>query len=148
MSEYSRILVALECSHNAEQVLEKTRNLLQRYPEAEYSLVHVVLDVVIADWAGLPGQVPPAIDQQELAQAGAEYLKPLIEKSGLDPNLLTVCFGTPAQSVLDSAEEFGADLIVAGSHSRKGLEILLGSTAHKILNLAKCDVLLIRTPRS
>lgn len=148
MSQYSNILVALECSHNAEQVLEKARELVQLYPDAQYSLVHVVLDVVIADWAGLPGQVPPAIDQQELAQAGAEYLKPLIEKAGLDPNLLTVCFGTPAHSVLENAEEFGADLIVAGSHSRKGLEILLGSTAHKILNLAKCDVLLIRTPRS
>ena len=147
MSNYQKILVALECSHNAEQVLDKTAELVGLYPDAEYSLVHVVLDIIIADWAGLPGQVPPAIDQQELAQAGADYLKPLIEKAGLDPNKLIVCFGTPAQSVLENADSFEADLIVAGSHSRKGLEVLLGSTAHKILNLAKCDVLLIRTPR-
>ncbi len=39
------------------------------------------------------------------------------------------------------------DLIISGSHSRHGLEVLLGSTAHKILNLAKCDVLLVRCPK-
>lgn len=147
MPSYQNILIALECSHNAEQVLAKAAEIRSLYPTATYSLVHVVLDVIIADWAGLPGQIPPAIDQKELAQAGADYLKPLIEKSGLDKNLLTVCFGSPAQSILEIADSNRADLIIAGSHSRRGLEKLLGSTAHKILNLAKCDVLLVRTPK-
>ena len=71
MSSYKNILIALECSHNTEQVLAKGAEIKALYPDASYSLVHVVLDVIIADWAGLPGQVPPAIDQQELAQAGA-----------------------------------------------------------------------------
>lgn len=148
MSSYKNILIALECSHNTEQVLAKGAEIKALYPDASYSLVHVVLDVIIADWAGLPGQVPPAIDQQELAQAGADYLKPLIEKSGLDENKLTVCFGSPAQAILELADSSNSDLIIAGSHSRRGLEILLGSTAHKILNLSKCDVLLVRTPKS
>lgn len=147
MSEYQKIIVALECSQNAKKVLEKATEILSKYPSAEYSMVHVVLDVIIADWAGLPGQVPPAIDQQELAQAGADYLKPMIEEAKLDPNLLTVSFGSPAQSILEQAKAENADLIIAGSHSRHGLEVLLGSTAHKILNLAECDVLLVRTPK-
>lgn len=144
---YENIVVALECSQNASQVLAKAASLLEVHPEADYSLVHVVLDVIIADWAGLPGQVPPAIDQKELAEAGASYLKPLIEGAGLDPNKLTVVFGTPAQAVLEHADNVAGDLIIAGSHSRHGLEVLLGSTAHKILNLAKSDVLLVRTPK-
>lgn len=148
MSSYQNILVALECSHNAEQVLNKAAEVKTHYPEAKISMVHVVLDVIIADWAGLPGQVPPAIDQKELAQAGADYLKPLIEQAGLDPNDLVLCFGTPAQSILEQADNSGTDLIIAGSHSRRGLEVLLGSTAHKLLNLAKCDVLLVRTPKN
>jgi len=148
MSDYKNIVIALECSQNAKQVLAKAANIIAKHPEADYTLVHVVLDVIIADWAGLPGQVPPAIDQKELAQAGADYLKPLIEAAQLDPNKLTVVFGTPAQAVLEHADSVEGDLIIAGSHSRKGLEVLLGSTAHKILNLAKSDVLLVRTPRS
>lgn len=147
MANYEKVLIALECSQNSKIVLEKAKSFLSQNPSSEYNIVHVVLDVIIADWAGMPGQVPPAIDQKELAQAGAEYLKPMIEEAGLDPNKLTVCFGSPAHAVMEQAEAFDADLIIAGSHSRKGLQILLGSTAHKILNLAKSDTLLVRIPR-
>ena len=54
MSSYKNILIALECSHNTEQVLAKGAEIKALYPDASYSLVHVVLDVIIADWAGLP----------------------------------------------------------------------------------------------
>jgi universal stress protein A len=53
-------------------------------------------------------------------------------------------YGFAAQEILDQAKEVDADLIIAGSHARHGLERLLGSTAHRILNLADCDVLLVR----
>lgn len=144
---YQQIVIALECSQNSKQVLAKAAGILAKHPGADYSIVHVVLDVIIADWAGLPGQVAPEVDQQELIDAGADYLKPLIEQAGLDPNKLTIVFGTPANAILDQAAETNSDLIIAGSHSRHGLELLLGSTAHKILNLASSDVLLVRTPK-
>ncbi len=146
MSQYNKILVAVECSQSSRQVLKKAAEFAKEQ-NAELSIVHVVLDLIIADWAGSPGQVPPPLDQEELAQAGADYLKPMIEEAGLDPNKLVVCFGHPAQTILKQAENQKTDLIIAGSHSRHGLEVLLGSTAHKILNLAECDVLLIRVPR-
>ncbi len=147
MAVYSNILVAVECSQGAQQVLAKAAQMLAINERATLSIVHVVLDLIIADWAGSPGQVPPPLDQEELAKSGAEYLKPMIENAGLDPNALVVSFGHPAQTILKQAENIEADLIIAGSHSRHGLEVLLGSTAHKILNLADCDVLLVRIPR-
>ncbi|WP_292363901.1 universal stress protein, partial [Methylophaga sp. UBA1464] len=36
------------------------------------------------------------------------------------------------------------DLIVVGSHGRKGIKMLLGSTANAILHHARCDVLAVR----
>ncbi|MDX1451776.1 MAG: universal stress protein [Oleiphilaceae bacterium] len=147
MSMYQSILVAVECSKGAQAVLKKAAQVQAANPGASLSIVHVVLDLIIADWAGSPGQIPPPLDQEELAKSGAEYLKPQIEAAGLDPNTLVVCFGHPAQTILKQAENCQADLIVAGSHSRHGLEVLLGSTAHKILNLAECDVLLVRIPK-
>jgi universal stress protein A len=148
MSLYKNILVAVECGQDARKVLEKAAALYQLDNDIKLNIVHVVLDLIIADWAGSPGQIPPPLDQEALAQSAGDYLKPYIEDTGLNPADLIITFGSPAQSILKQAENLGADLIIAGSHSRHGLELLLGSTAHKILNLAKCDVLLVRCQKS
>jgi universal stress protein A len=148
MHTYKNILVAVECSQSSKHVLEKAAELVSIDDTVTLHLVHVVLDLIIADWAGSPGQIPPPHDQEALAQSGANYLKPIIEEAGLDPNKLIVCFGPPARTILKQADNLDIDLIIAGSHSRHGLEVLLGSTAHKILNLAECDVLLVRTPKA
>ncbi len=148
MALYENILVAVECSQGAQQVLTKAAQVAAQNEHAKLTIVHVVLDLIIADWAGSPGQMPPPLDQEELARSGADYLKPMIEKAGLDPNSLVIGFGHPAHTILKQAENNASDLIIAGSHSRHGLEVLLGSTAHKILNLAACDVLLVRIPRN
>jgi len=147
MSLYKNILVAVECGQDAKQVLKKAAEFAQGNEDVKLNIVHVVLDLIVADWAGSPGQIPPPLDQEALAQSGADYLKPFIEEAGLDPNELIMCFGPPAQTILKQAENLEIDLIIAGSHSRHGLEVLLGSTAHKILNLASCDVLLLRCPK-
>ncbi len=147
MSMYKSILVSVECGQDAKKVLAKAAAMATMNPEAKLHIVHVVLDLIIADWAGSPGQIPPPLDQEALAQSAGDYLKPHIEAAGLNPSDLIITFGSPAPSILKQAENLSCDLIIAGSHSRHGLELLLGSTAHKILNLAKCDVLLVRCPK-
>ena len=147
MSSYQNILVAVESNKGAKDVLVKAAMFAKIQTNPKVHVVHVVLDLIIADWAGMPGEVPPPIDQEEIIKSSAEFLKPMIEQVGLDPNNLIICTGSPAHAILKQADNLKCDLIIAGSHSRRGLEILLGSTAHKILNLAKCDVLLIRVPK-
>ena len=53
-------------------------------------------------------------------------------------------FGLPADEIKSEAEALNADLIVVGSHGRKGLGLLLGSTATGVLHGAKIDVLTVR----
>jgi nucleotide-binding universal stress UspA family protein len=49
--------------------------------------------------------------------------------------------------ILASAKEAGADLIVIGTHGRRGLSrALLGSVAEKVVRTAACPVLTIRGP--
>ncbi len=144
MPEYKNILVALECSKESEAVLQRAKRLADAQGNAKLHLLHVVIDIIAVDWVGMPGQVPPPIDQEELSESAAAYLKPMIEAAGLDPSTLTMRYGFAAQEILDQAKDIGADLIIAGSHARHGLEHLLGSTAHRILNLSECDVLLVR----
>ncbi len=54
--------------------------------------------------------------------------------------------GHPAEELGGYAESHGVDLIVIGSHGRKGLDrLLIGSVADKIIRGAKVPVLVIRS---
>lgn len=51
----------------------------------------------------------------------------------------------PAQSIVQHAADAGCDLIVMGSHGRRGLDaVLLGSVAQKVLTLAKMPVFIVK----
>jgi phosphoglycerate kinase len=55
--------------------------------------------------------------------------------------------GDPADEILRLADEIGADLIVMGSHGRTGvLRVLMGSVSRKVLDRAKCPVMIVRIP--
>jgi nucleotide-binding universal stress UspA family protein len=50
--------------------------------------------------------------------------------------------------ILDVAAEWHADVIVLGSHGRRGLErFMLGSVAESVARHARCSVLIVRTSR-
>jgi len=56
--------------------------------------------------------------------------------------------GEARSAILEVAEEWGADLIVLGSHGRKGLQrFLLGSVAESIARHAGCAVQIVRLSR-
>ena len=52
--------------------------------------------------------------------------------------------GSPAKIILEVAEEEGADLIVIGSSGKSGFDrFILGSVSDKVVNAAKCPVLVV-----
>ncbi len=58
----------------------------------------------------------------------------------------TVLFGDPGRQICDFAAEHHAELIVVPSHGRSGFtRLLLGSVAERIVRLAPCPVLVLRT---
>ncbi len=53
--------------------------------------------------------------------------------------------GNPKQVIVEEAENWGADLIVVGSHGYKGLtKFLLGSVSQAVVSHAKCSVEVVR----
>jgi len=53
--------------------------------------------------------------------------------------------GDPKVRIVEMAEEWGADLIVLGSHGRHGFDrALLGSVAESVARYAKCSVEIVR----
>ena len=56
--------------------------------------------------------------------------------------------GVPADSILDSAQEWPCDLIVMGTHGRRGLShVMAGSVTEAVLRRAPCPVLTVRSPK-
>lgn len=55
--------------------------------------------------------------------------------------------GNPAEEILNRAESIQADLVVMGTHGRRGISRwLIGSVADKVMRHAVCPVLLVRPP--
>jgi nucleotide-binding universal stress UspA family protein len=57
--------------------------------------------------------------------------------------------GDPKSKIIDEATKWNAELIVVGSHGRKGIErFLMGSVAEGIARHAPCSVEIVRIPKS
>ena len=53
--------------------------------------------------------------------------------------------GTPTDAIVQAAVDYGADLVVMGTHGRSGLQhLLLGSVAEQVIRSARCPVLAVR----
>jgi nucleotide-binding universal stress UspA family protein len=56
--------------------------------------------------------------------------------------------GDPKSKIIDAASKWRADLIVVGSHGRKGLEhFLLGGVSEAVARHAGCSVEIVRIPK-
>jgi nucleotide-binding universal stress UspA family protein len=53
--------------------------------------------------------------------------------------------GVPHQVIVSKAKEDGADVIVMGTHGRKGLShLIMGSVAEQVVRQAPCPVIILR----
>ena len=71
-------------------------------------------------------------------------VKQLLSKAGFKVQE-AVEEGDPRSAIIDHAARWTTDLIVVGSHGRKGLKrFLLGSVAEYVARYARCSVLIVR----
>lgn len=79
---------------------------------------------------------------QELVQR----VEGLLRKAGFKAQT-AVEEGYPNSKILDQAAKWEADLIVMGSHGRRGLDrFLMGSVAESVSRHAACSVQIVRLP--
>lgn len=67
------------------------------------------------------------------------------KSAGINVNIdLKVAEGSPAEAILETAEEEDVDLIVIGSSGKTGFDkFIMGSVAEKVVKSAKCSVLVV-----
>jgi nucleotide-binding universal stress UspA family protein len=89
--------------------------------------------------------VPPEFDAQQREWADTE-MKAVQAKVVLPSERVSIVvrIGGIYPEILAEAEEWGADLIVIGSHRPAMSTYLLGSNAKTVVRHAKCSVLVVR----
>jgi nucleotide-binding universal stress UspA family protein len=138
-----KILVGLDASPRAKDVLDTAVNL------AKKTGGRLVLFRAVGIPLGLPPEayaLSPDSLENMLEQEARRYLEGLAAQvpEGL-VETVHVHAGTPWRSICATAQEFGVDLIVIGSHGYQGLDRLVGTTASKVVNHAECSVLVVRS---
>lgn len=137
-----KILIAIDgdpvAVHAAEMGFDLARSL-----GAEVALVYGVdPDFGYAPQSGVSSSQLMADAERD----GRRLLASVADRSQGRPRPLEFLkVGKPSAEVVKAAEEWPADLIVIGSHGRKGIQrALLGSVAEAVLRHAPCPVLVVR----
>ncbi|MFT4520819.1 MAG: universal stress protein A [Halioglobus sp.] len=144
MSAYKTILIAIDLNGNPEQVLARAKPIVSD----QGSTIHVLN--VCADpeylYMAYPVYAGHTLDFDLTGQrdSAREKMNSLVTEADLSEANIIAKTGSATNIILDHAEELGADLIIMGSHGRRGVRLLLGSTANGVLHRAKCDVLAVR----
>ncbi len=148
-----KLLIALDYNPSAQKVAE-TGYELAKSMNAEVILLHVVADYTYyssLDYSPIMGfdtfsnlGVIQTNSVLELENAAHEFL----EKSKVhlrDSSIKTlVKDGDTGDAIIEAAKNLEVNIVVLGSHSRRGLDkILMGSVAEKVLRHSKVPLFII-----
>ncbi|HYE75620.1 MAG TPA: universal stress protein [Blastocatellia bacterium] len=113
--------------------------------ETEVRLVSAVEPLMSAEYDGRS-----QTNVYEVARKAIDYAVDILRSSKNPFEITTeIVQGSPKQVILDEAENWGADLIVVGSHGRRGIQrFLLGSVSQAVALHAKCSVEIVRVPQA
>lgn len=141
MGDYNTILVAVDLSEEASELVAKAARLAA----ANQALLHVIHVIEPLNFA-YGGDIPIDFStiQEEIQRQAEAQLRGLCSKLNVPIARLHIVLGRPESEIHALAEKLSADLIIVGSHGRHGFALLLGSTANGVLHGAKCDVLAMR----
>ena len=133
-----KILVPIDFSSYSLTALEHATNLA-RDSGATLVIVHVHESHSYVDG----GFVGVAFDNGTVAEYKMlDEVRPTDPDVGFTQRLLR---GTPADEIVLCAEEEGVDMIVMGTHGRRGMSrLLMGSVTEKVVRRARCPVLTIK----
>ncbi len=143
MSAYRHILLAIDFTPAAYQVVQRVRLLLGE--ETKLTVLNVVEYALPLgfgdDFTPMPNLL---VEESMLLEKAKESLSRFVDKAGLAYAEQMIKVGGTQNEIIQVAEQKNVDLIILGSHGRHGISLLLGSTANGVLHHASCDVLAVR----
>ena len=146
-----KVLIAIDYHPVSEKVAEAGYELAKSL-NAEVCLLHVLDDVgfygtqypTFMGYDGYSGMGPDidlAMEMRNIAEEFVEKAKNHLNDERVSTHITE---GETAKTILAYAEEWGANVLVMGTHSHSTLEkLLIGTVAEKILEKTKTPVYLV-----
>ncbi len=146
---YKQILIATDGSELAKKGLEQGLQLALAL-DADVTIVTASERWTPVDagvvWGGSAGLLEEY--RGHVRKAGEEVLEAAGTRAtelGVRHQVMHVTERYPAEAILETAAERGADLIVMASHGRRGLNrLLIGSQANSVITHSTIPVLVVR----
>jgi len=150
MTMIREILHATDFSSCSRQAFDVAVELARLY-RAELRIVHVLVPLPPIAMQPLVFVPPPEDAYEEAireARRGLDELAGEAERRGADADVQLIERETAAPALVDTAQG-GVDLVVMGTHGRRGsARLLFGSVAHQVARLSPCPVLTVRERES
>lgn len=138
--EFHKILIAIDDNPSAEVVAASGLQLAKQY-NSEIALVSIPADESADDQDPATRRERDDMMEQNLHASQLNVMEKIFK--GI-PVKAFVARGTPYKVIIDAADRWGADIIVMGTHGRKGLpHLLLGSVAEDVIRRSKKTVVII-----
>ena len=142
MAEIKKILFPVDFTASSDKVLPYVKLMADKLG-AKVSLVHVVRGA--EEFAGFEmGAAWYSSFEKELIDGAEKAMTRFVEENGLKDVETAVLVGDAGEELVKYADDNGIDMIIMGTHGRKGLEkIMFGSVAAEVVKKAKCPVLTV-----
>ena len=140
---FTKILTAVDGSDISELAVEKAVTLAKQN-NAELHLIYVIETGFITPG---PGDTVRDLVHKRFEEEGATILEKSSEKAkaagvAVESHLEV---GHAGNTIINSADKLGCDLIIVGSLGKSKLDrLLLGSVSSHVVNYAKTNILVIR----
>ena len=143
MIEFKHILAPVDFSQTSSRSLAHAAALARWYG-ARLTVLHVappVETLAVKGELGIPVQVVEASGREDAARE----IRRLLDAGGISQDAVPIArTGDASTTIVDEAVSNKADLIVMGTHGRRGFQrLLLGSVAESVLRKAPCPVLTV-----
>ena len=150
MKQIKKILCPVDFSDLSDETIEIAIQLAEKY-SASFHIIYVLSRPKLYDWS-LSGLSATVLDNwyEETKKEVSAKVNALVELIQKDhPEVIITSelseMVDPADGIMEAAATQNSDLIIMGSHGRKGLSrILMGSVAEAVLRHAPCAVMIYK----
>ena len=137
---YQRVLIAVDLTLSSAKVIKTAKPWVEAANDVE--VMHAS-SVPFEDYVVVSGDRAEEFREEALKSATKD-LKALVAKSGIKADT-RVLGGDARLLIIEEAKARNAELIIVGTHGRKGVrKLILGSVAEWAMTHATCDVLVTR----
>jgi len=145
---YETILVPLDGSKRAEAILPHVEELARHFG-AKVIFLQILEDAMVLGYGEVVDISTYQQDRDQRKNEAESYLAGLegvFEEKKINAQKIISSYGSVVQSILDTAEGEGADLIAMASHGRGSLSrVFYGSVAAGVLHRIDRPLLIIRS---